>query len=505
MASPRSEAPMVEQIITEFFAKSLHIILGSRHQSASSRHSGDLSVASSSSSSSSSARPRDKWFNLALGDCPAALENMDLWNIGDHHSSPLVIDVILLRSEKIIERWVMQYESGGGGGADVAAAQRKVYKRLIIVLRSLHLLVRLLPAYKIFREGKVLPLELAHRVCSFVEPLSRVEEKEMEQFLFAPVETPCGRLCLSVAYLPRLEEEVGGEMGSPLAAEFISDYVGSPLAEPMKRFESPPSPVSLPASVSFTRRHSWSSCRRTTGRREPEIRVPVQRSISFDEKKSLPPSSAPGRISLNNLMRTESAPERLPFPLRHYLPPLPSQRSSKLLQLPPSSSKVLPGGLVGGASSLRLTYASGMSRISVGDEFVSSGFFCPFVEDEDFRADAAELRDDALPDRQHSSALSQGAAVGELVIMLKSAPPLHQDLPKLDAPVAAPPPLDYIDGRATTTTGGATCSSSIIRSRTTSDALEELRGYREMKDLLLRHGGGGAGRPNLLPLHPGSS
>ncbi|KAK8607035.1 hypothetical protein V6N13_052786 [Hibiscus sabdariffa] len=54
---------------------------GKRSPYVSSRnYSGEQTVSSpsSSSSSSSSVRQGDKWFNLALRDCPSVLENLDL-------------------------------------------------------------------------------------------------------------------------------------------------------------------------------------------------------------------------------------------------------------------------------------------------------------------------------------------------------------------------------------------------------------------------------------------
>ena len=73
---------------------------------------------------------------------------------------------------------------------------------------------------------------------------------------------------------------------------------------------------------------------------------------------------------------------------------------------------------------------------------------------------------------------SQGASVGELVVLLKSAMPLHHG-------TVAPQP----HGRAPAEIGGAASSSSVLRSKTTFEALEELRTYREMKELLLKQGG----------------
>ena len=107
-----SDAAKLEQIITEFYTKSLHIILESRTPYVSSRNfSGEqimsMSLSSPSSSSSSASasastsaassvrpRPRDKWFNLALRGYPGAMENLDLW----HHSNPepMVVDVVLV-------------------------------------------------------------------------------------------------------------------------------------------------------------------------------------------------------------------------------------------------------------------------------------------------------------------------------------------------------------------------------------------------------------------------
>ncbi|OVA02088.1 Autophagy-related protein 13 [Macleaya cordata] len=310
-----SEPAKIEQIITEFFAKSLHIILESRSPCVSSRnYSGEqtLSSPSSSSSSSSSVRPRDKWFNLALRECPAALENLELWH--QSNLEPMVVDVILIqrpvnfdsvpsspkrglvrnlsskekypncwnseqdeflsemKREKIIERWVVQYESrktsrdcSSGSKRIGNASSHSLYKKSIILLRSLYLTVRLLPAFKLFQElnssGQILTFSLAHRVSSLVEPFTRKEEAEMQQFGFTPVDTSCGRLCLSVLYCPTLSD-VNSEPSTPMSPQFIPDYVGSPTTDRLKRFPSLPltrfQSHGSPSSVPFERRHSWS-------------------------------------------------------------------------------------------------------------------------------------------------------------------------------------------------------------------------------------------------------
>lgn len=73
---------------------------------------------------------------------------------------------------------------------------------------------------------------------------------------------------------------------------------------------------------------------------------------------------------------------------------------------------------------------------------------------------------------------SQDAAVGVLVHMLRTAPPLRQD-------------LSCYSSRSVKTEqeGGIATASGFFMPRKTTDALEELRSYREMKDLLLSKSG----------------
>ncbi|XP_020253218.1 autophagy-related protein 13b-like isoform X2 [Asparagus officinalis] len=418
-SSSASEPAIIEQVITEFFAKSLHIILESRSPYVSSRnYSADLFTSSpSSSSSSSSGRPRDKWFNLALRDCPAALENFDLWR--QSNLEPLVVDIILARrrtghdeflpsnrSEKTVERWVVQYESrkssniprevhssskrsgSSSHSSEIPSMYKKTYKRTIVMLRSLYSTVRLLPAYKVFRDlnssGRICTLSLSHKISSFVEPFTRAEEADMKQFNFVPVDTPCGRLSLSVSYLPSLDD-VSSEPSTPISTQFIPDYVGSPTTDPLKRLHSLPSTGSLPTYISFTRRHSWSNDHGPPSvsaspsptysdsralnstpsaglppRVHPHDHSPStcpashdsslsahKKNTSFDEywpsppyspsSSPSPPTHLPGSHLQSSLLRAESAPVSIPLPrlgmnsglVTQGLPPSPSPKSGK--------------------------------------------------------------------------------------------------------------------------------------------------------------------------------
>ncbi|KAG7027131.1 Autophagy-related protein 13b, partial [Cucurbita argyrosperma subsp. argyrosperma] len=343
-----SETAKVEQILTEFFPKTLQIILESRSPcSISSRNfSGEqvLSSPSSSSSSSSSMRPRDKWFNLALRECSATLENIDLWRQSYHE--PMVIDVVLVQrqfgldsvdvsprkdlvrnlstkefgcqsmSEKVVERWMVHYESrknrdSNSGSRRSSNSTAHTYKKTILLLRSLYALLRLLPAHKVFQDisssSQIHPFTLAHRVSSFVEPFSRREEAEMQHFVFTPVDTSCGRLCLSVLYRSSLSD-ITSEPSTPMSPQVIPEYVGSPLADPLKRF--PTLPVTIATShgsslsLPFSRRHSWSydRCR-------PSPPISFSPSPTNSESHAtisnpafcrLPPSSLPSQMVMGH-------------------------------------------------------------------------------------------------------------------------------------------------------------------------------------------------------------
>ncbi|KAG6721612.1 hypothetical protein I3842_03G120200 [Carya illinoinensis] len=432
--SPHSEAAKMEQIVTEFFAKSLHIILDSRTSCMSSRSfRGEqiMSSPSSSSSSTSSVRPRDKWFNLALRECPASLENLDLWR--QSNPAPMVVDVVLLQrrlhwdpisfspqrdlirnfssegypyywnsdqeefrceahSEKIIERWVLRYESkkvkdnhSSGSRRSSNSTLHTLYKKSILLLRSLYVTVRLLPAYKIFRElnssGQIRTFSLTHRVSSSIEPFNPREETEMQRFGFTPVETSSGRLCLSVLYRSSVLD-ISSESSTPISPQVIPDYVGSPLAEPLKRFPSLPvaglGTHGSPSSLPFSRQHSWSydhyraspssvffspspthsetcaSISNPSSHRfpptslpphPPETSVAYKNNTSFDEYHPSPtfsPSPSPSppicipRSHLSKgLLRSESAPVNIPIANlpalsnKQFLPPSPPIKSTR--------------------------------------------------------------------------------------------------------------------------------------------------------------------------------
>lgn len=659
MASPsssKSEPAIIEQVITEFFAKSVHIILESRSPYVSSRnYSADPFISSPSSSSSSlSFRPRDKWFNLALRDCPAALENFDLWR--KSNLEPVVVDVILSdrksvrnvsfpspggffvrnlssgrdefvrenRSEKIVERWIVQYDSrssswltresshqGKKKGSRAASHSsefqvkyKKAYRRIIVLLRSLYAAVRLLPTYKLFRNlnasGQIHPLSLSHRILSVVHPFSCEEDVEMNQLGFGPLDTFFGKLSLSVTYLKKIEV-VGSEPSTPMSTQFIMDYVGSPLADPLKRIQSLPYTGSAPSCASLSRRHSWSNdhgetpfyltpsptysdsralyhnlnsrlppCSHLLDTSSSPCSLPKDSyaayTKSFDEYRPSPPfspSSSPSPpFNLSKaLIRSESAPVSIPLPgqtghnggqvqglprpysiskrqgcssqadsigTEHSTTSTPQAFSPEnKLQLKKESLRMMElqtGMLLPKIFSFGKDHAGNLSilkvpsytpshrtsrsssRLSFMDEFDDSGFTCPFAEDDDvtnsYRVGSADCKDHAgynVGPGELIPIKRSDAAVGSLVRMLRTAPPLQIDN------FNTPRSMDEISrmrfqqekefneeidvGKVDSASCLDITASELLKSRTAADALEELQAYKHMRELILKQGG----------------
>lgn len=454
MASPTAERSKIEQIVLEFFAKSLHIILESRIPALCGGE--DESMGSSASSSSSGLKSRDRWFNLALGDCTSALENFEPWRRS--FLDPMVVDIVLVQPKPVdvdmpqpagapivqpgfkggspskgvscsggegtvLERWIVQFDRRRGNAVSTSGVSRggssfqaeavasvegssnpmgsvevqdtrsntgsglriqgsntsheremgecqakgrnalpahvtevpAVYKRTVVMIRSLYSLCRLLPAYRLFRlantSSHCCSFTLTYRVSSSAPSLSEHEVREMPMYNFTPVETAYGRMRLSVAY-QHTTAVTALEIIPPVLPRIIADYVGSPTTDPLKRFPGEPHSlpssgvsrrgvhmVSVPSSVqnsppapSLGRRHSWSG------------------GVNQMQPTLLPPSSPSHRIS-------SSPSPSYPMdknPYHHYPPspyspyswkhPSPDYSFSPLNSPSPSSADHFSGG-----------------------------------------------------------------------------------------------------------------------------------------------------------------
>ncbi|KAL6955885.1 hypothetical protein U1Q18_047606 [Sarracenia purpurea var. burkii] len=581
----------------------MHIILDSRVPSIRPYvRSGDLLPGTP-------AKKSNKWFNLVLGDRPAALDQLNFWH--RNLTEPMIIDILLVKElpnsssehnpttslgsgkyvETVIERWVVQYEYIRTVFVQVgesSASYKKTYKRSIILLRSLYSMLRLLPAYRAFRRlcsssTQASGFDINYKVSSFTAPFSREEEEAMKQYNFPPVDAPQGRLSVSVTYCENLSN-FNLDISTSFPPQIITDYIGSPATDLFRAFPSSEKGVSATSfplrgvrsssSSPYHHPHSWTSglhrispsmhplsgsppLHRTStmpydspsapidthGHRIQSYTSPAHHRIaSFDEYQLSPPfsPSPPTYLSSGNPVKThlrsETAPVGIPHPMmgrsprlspnlsdpnRHSLPPfsprstkpdLSSQDSPSGIRLSRKSDSLRAGelnygmtnhhsgqkvlrdskddsgrfsGVLSSSGSPRIGFSRSSSRLSFQDDLDDCDFLCPFVVDDVDTSDShASQNLDGKKGSEFTSQVhtvarkSQDAAVGALVRMLRTAPPLRQD-------------SSCYSSRSSKTEleGEVGEASSFFVPQKTSDALEELRGYRQMKDLLLSKSG----------------
>ncbi|KAI5435305.1 autophagy-related protein 13a [Lathyrus oleraceus] len=255
------------------------------------------------------------------------------------------------------------------------------------------------------------------------------------------------------------------------------------------------------------------------------------RSPSYDEYPLSPPfSSSPSPSppihignTMHTRMRSETAPVTIPHPIisrssrnlspsfsdpnRNSLPPLSPRRNDTSSHESPSGirsfrrieslkigqkivrdSKDDSGrfsGLLSSSDSPRVGVSTTSSRLSSQDDLDDGDFSCAFDVDDVDPPDVLSSHNvdgkSALGSPSTSlptGRKSQDAAVGVLVQMLRTAPPLRQDSSCYSSH-SLKAELDR----------GVAADSGFFVPRKTTDALEELRSYREMRDLLVSKSG----------------
>ncbi|KAJ3706592.1 hypothetical protein LUZ61_010297 [Rhynchospora tenuis] len=404
MAAHPDSGRTTEQIVSQFLSKALHAILAARIPY----------IHGSTPPPSRHPRKRDRWFHLALGDPPPALEHPS-GLIPNGVMEPLVVDILLTprddptMPEAIVERWLAQCEAPAPWSPLHSPAEtssnsflvKRTYKKSIILLRSIYSVLRLLPAQRVFKmlcaSNQSYNYDLTYRVSSFAEPFSRKEEAEFQYHCFSPVETQSGQLAVSVLYRPNLSQ-FNLEISSLLPPMLITDYVGSPAADPMRAFPASPSErigsrsstsfplrgsqhgqpsTSAPASAPllFNRPHSWTGApsEGPSNRAQPPHHPPTgsfyrKSAFNFDEFKFSPPfymspTPSPPKFSgsyMQSPLRAETAPVSIPQsgmskvkglrspnlsdPTRNFLPP-PSPRSVRTTDPSSQDSFRRPDGL----------------------------------------------------------------------------------------------------------------------------------------------------------------
>ena len=105
-----------------------------------------------------------------------------------------------------------------------------MYKRMVLLLRSLFSVLRVLPAHTLYRQAakakdKEEPVPFSLFYSMSAEPKA-VFSSLPSNLVFAPIDTPSGRLHLSVFYRPNCD--FGFETSSRIPSAVIQDYVDFP-------------------------------------------------------------------------------------------------------------------------------------------------------------------------------------------------------------------------------------------------------------------------------------
>mmetsp|Transcript_16875 Transcript_16875/g.20310 ORF Transcript_16875/g.20310 Transcript_16875/m.20310 type:complete len:933 (+) Transcript_16875:111-2909(+) len=276
------ERGRIDQIIWEFFVKSTHTVLESRTPG--------------QNLETQKTRP-NRWFNLDIEEAETVRALVEPWR--KDNSLPLVIEVYLEQKKTgseskqreeggevestLIEQWVLQYEKNtkdqstwgamsGGGGSPVtntvfsrrtsASVQLErppdipvIYKRTVILLRSLYSLLRLLPGHRLHRACKRNQCTDAVLKCRTLLPgdavaaiqnVSASSDQSFTSFQLTPVATPGGKLCAGVTYRQHTLVAQHIEATPPPLPRIICNYVNSPTGPKWSRSQT----VSNPSGVS---------------------------------------------------------------------------------------------------------------------------------------------------------------------------------------------------------------------------------------------------------------
>eukprot|EP00887_Chlorella_sp_A99_P005492 scaffold1.g5492.t1 len=241
-----SASPSLETIIAEAYLKCANIVLASR-----------LPALQPARVDAAEASKRRAWFNIEVPEDAGAASTLQRWrkDVG----LPLVLEVFLqpwgardplpggeqaARVETLLERWVLHYHPMLPESPTTLSRSQllrlnpsSVYKRLVIMLRSLYSYVCLLPAYRMYRACKrqrSASFGIGYRLHSTLPGRAAGAApgmRRLQHFAFAPVDTPYGQFRASVDYQPASTVTILEQTTSPPPLpQIIADYVGSPRA-----------------------------------------------------------------------------------------------------------------------------------------------------------------------------------------------------------------------------------------------------------------------------------
>lgn len=240
----------LNQVIQNYFTKSALTILDSR-----------VSLPQAYSKDSKTKRV-NKWFNVEINETDILRDDVRLWRSCDavsHRPPPMIVELYIdaqdltnnqslviidgqgrrwdveealnkspsssagpsgqpSRPEVVVEKWVVQLgQSPGEIPQDLSTNNPRTYKNTVVLLRSLYTFSRLLPAWKFgkrssktgsaprspklrYRITQGPQPEQQHRNDQLAVPLFKSDIEVLDTFVFDPIDSPAGPLCLQVTY-----------------------------------------------------------------------------------------------------------------------------------------------------------------------------------------------------------------------------------------------------------------------------------------------------------------
>ncbi|KAI9892894.1 MAG: autophagy protein 13 [Vezdaea aestivalis] len=288
VSNSAEDAKKLNQVIQNYFYKAFLVIVHSR-----------INPPSAYSRGLNAAKRVNRWFNIVLDETDAFREDMRPWKSGDHVDSqpaPLVIETYLdtadltknqvlvavdesqkrwnvadaldslsgssrnnispdKKTSVILERWQIDLDktSIADPTKDISAILPVVYKRSIVLFRSLYFYARFLPAWKYSRKAKF-PGQGNHAIrvrCRVLcgtgkrsevdglsVPLIPNGDQVTEEFTFGSTETPAGSFTIKVAYRTSCEFRVD-DSDEILSSQFLG--MEEPFFQPSLGSEHMPS------------------------------------------------------------------------------------------------------------------------------------------------------------------------------------------------------------------------------------------------------------------------
>lgn len=162
-------------------------------------------------------------------------------------------------TQLVLERWSIEIgDKNSVHPAELRDPLPNVYKKAVVLFRSLYAYLRFLPAYKYYKTIARLPasdpsLKLQYRICNAERPQSDTlniplypsTENVTERQVFTPSNSPIGPFCISVQYRTNCEFKVD-DSESLLSSQFMG--LDDTYMEPSSGRDTRPIPGSLPVN-----------------------------------------------------------------------------------------------------------------------------------------------------------------------------------------------------------------------------------------------------------------